>query len=190
MDGLATLKAENRIQFKTLDDGKTEVSFVVNKLSMQNRNSIKAALEEAGDTLTVKVSKYRKKRSLNANAYFWTLVGELAEKLNRKKEEIYWEYIKDLGIYRTVEIDEKAVDTMIYMWKSHGLGWIADRLDRGQHKGFVLVNFYYGSSCYNTKQMSRLIDAVVNDCKEQGIETLTPTELEEMKRAWDGERKS
>lgn len=50
MDGLATLKAENRIQFKTLDDGKTEVSFVVDKLSMQNRNSIKAALEEAGDT--------------------------------------------------------------------------------------------------------------------------------------------
>lgn len=190
MEGLATLKAENSISFKTLESGKTEVSFVVDKLSMQNRNSIKAALEEAGDTLTVKVSKYRKKRSLNANAYFWQLCGELAYKLGKSKEEIYWEYIKHFGIYRTVEIDEKAVDTMIYMWKSHGLGWIADRLDHGQHKGFVLVNFYYGSSCYNTKQMSRLIDAVVNDCKEQGIETLTPTELEEMKRAWDGERKS
>lgn len=190
MDGLATLKAENRIQFKTLDDGKTEVSFVVNKLSMQNRNSIKAALEEAGDTLTVKVSKYRKKRSLNANAYFWTLVGELAEKLNRTKEEIYWEYIKDIGVYRSVEISENAVETMIYMWQSHGLGWIAEKLDEGQHKGFVLINFYYGSSSYNTKQMSRLIDAVVNDCKEQGIETLTPAELEEMKRAWDSERKS
>lgn len=190
MEGLATLKAENSISFKTLESGKTEVSFVVDKLSMQNRNSIKAALEEAGDTLTVKVSKYRKKRSLNANSYFWTLVGELAEKLNRTKEEIYWEYIKDIGVYRSVEISENAVETMIYMWQSHGLGWIADRLDHGQHKGFVLVNFYYGSSCYNTKQMSRLIDAVVNDCKEQDIETLTPTELEEMKRAWDGERKS
>jgi hypothetical protein len=190
MEGLATLKAENRIQFKTLESGKTEVSFMVDKLTTKDKNTIKAALEQAGEALTIKISKYRKKRSLNANSYFWTLVGELAEKLNRKKEEIYWEYIKDLGIYRTVEIDEKAVDTMIYMWKSHGLGWIADRLDHGQHKGFVLVNFYYGSSCYNTKQMSRLIDAVVNDCKEQGIETLTPTELEEMKRAWDSERKS
>lgn len=190
MDGLATLKAENRIQFKTLDDGKTEVSFVVDKLSMQNRNSIKAALEEAGDTLTVKVSKYRKKRSLNANAYFWTLVGELAEKLNRTKEEIYWEYIKDIGVYRSVEISENAVETMIYMWQSHGLGWIAEKLDKGQHKGFVLINFYYGSSCYNTKQMARLIDAVVEDCKAQGIETLTPEQLKEMKEAWANERKS
>ena len=190
MDGLATLKAENRIQFKTLESGKTEVSFIVDKLSIQDRNSIKAALEEAGDTLTVKVIKYRKKRNLNANAYFWQLCGELALKLEKSKEEIYWEYIKDYGIYRTVEISEEAADTMIYIWKSHGLGWIAEKLDKGQHKGFVLINFYYGSSCYNTKQMSRLIDCVVNDCKAQGIETLPPEELKEMKRAWDNARKS
>lgn len=190
MDGLATLKTENSISFKTLESGKTEVSFMVDKLTTKDKNTIKAALEQGGEALTIKISKYRKKRSLNANAYFWTLVGEIAEKLDRTKEEIYWEYIKDIGVYRSVEISENAVETMIYMWQSHGLGWIAEKLDEGQHEGFVLVNFYYGSSCYNTKQMSRLIDAVVNDCKEQGIETLTPAELEEMKRAWDGERKS
>ena len=190
MDGLATLKTENSISFKTLESGKTEVSFMVDKLTTKDKNTIKAALEQGGEALTIKISKYRKKRSLNANAYFWTLVGEIAEKLDRTKEEIYWEYIKDIGVYRNVEISENAVETMIYMWQSHGLGWIAEKLDEGQHEGFVLVNFYYGSSCYNTKQMSRLIDAVVNDCKEQGIETLTPAELEEMKRAWDGERKS
>lgn len=79
---------------------------------------------------------------------------------------------------------------MIYMWQSHGLGWIAEKLDEGQHKGFVLINFYYGSSSYNTKQMARLIDAVVEDCKEQGIETMSPAELEELKGMWKGERKS
>lgn len=190
MEGLATLKAENSISFKTLESGKTEVSFVVDKLSMQNRNSIKAALEEAGDTLTVKVSKYRKKRSLNANAYFWQLCGELAYKLGKSKEEIYWEYIKHFGIYRTVEIDEKAVDTLIYIWQSHGLGWIAERLDKGRNEGFILINLYYGSSSYNAKQMARLIDAVVEDCKAQGIETLTPEQLHEMKEVWANERKS
>lgn len=190
MDGLATLKAENRIQFKTLDDGKTEVSFVVDRLSTKDKNAIRTALEKAGELLLIKVSKCRKKRSLNANAYFWTLVGELAEKLNRTKEEIYWEYIKDIGIYRSVEISENAVETMIYMWQSHGLGWIAEKLDEGQHEGFVLINFYYGSSSYNTKQMARLIDAVVEDCKEQGIETMSPVELAELKGMWKSERKS
>lgn len=190
MEGLATLKTENSISFKTLESGKTEVSFMVDKLTTKDKNTIKAALEQAGEALTIKISKYRKKRSLNANSYFWTLVGELALKLNRKKEEIYWEYIKDIGVYRSVEISENAVETMIYMWQSHGLGWIAEKLDEGQHEGFVLINFYYGSSSYNTKQMSRLIDAVVEDCKEQGIETMSPAELAELKGMWKSERKS
>ena len=62
MDGLATLKAENRIQFKTLDDGKTEVSFMVDKLTTKDKNTIKAALEQAGEALTIKISNYRKKK--------------------------------------------------------------------------------------------------------------------------------
>ena len=87
-----------------------------------SKTRIKTALEEAGDTLTVAVSKYRKRRSLSANAYFWELIGRLSEKLNISKEETYWEYIKHMGIYRSVEVDNKAVDTIIKMWKSHGLG--------------------------------------------------------------------
>lgn len=148
----------------------------------------KYRLEEAGDTLTVAVSKYRKRRSLSANAYFWELIGRLSEKLNISKEETYWEYIKHMGIYRSVEVDNKAVDTIIKMWKSHGLGWIAEKTDDGEREGFSLINLYYGSSSYNTKQMSRLIDSVVNDCKEQGIETLPPEQLECMKREWKSER--
>ncbi len=187
-EGLATLKAKNSISFKTLENGSTEVSFIVDKMTGREKNELRTALEEAGDELTVRVSRYRRKRSLDSNAYFWQLCGELAERLNKTKLEVYREYIKDYGIYRAIEISEKAVETMIYVWQSKGSGWIAEKLDTGQHKGFILINFYYGSSCYNTKQMSRLIDAVVSDCKEQGIETLPPQELEEMKRAWHGER--
>lgn len=187
-DKLATLKAKNSISFKALESGETEVSFVVDKLNYGEKTRIRAALEGAGDTLTIAVSKYRKRRSLSANAYFWELIGRLSEKLNISKEETYWEYIKHMGIYRSVEVDNKAVDTIIKMWKSHGLGWIAEKTDDGEHEGFSLINLYYGSSSYNTKQMSRLIDSVVNDCKEQGIETLPPEQLECMKREWKSER--
>ena len=187
-DKLATLKAKNSISFKALESGETEVSFVVDKLNYGEKARIKTALEEAGDTLTVAGSKYRKRRSLSANAYFWELIGRLSKKLNISKEETYWEYIKHMGIYRSVEVDNKAVDTIIKMWKSHGLGWIAEKTDDGEREGFSLINLYYGSSSYNTKQMSRLIDSVVNDCKEQGIETLPPEQLECMKREWKSER--
>ena len=81
-DKLATLKAKNSISFKALESGETEVSFVVDKLNYGEKTRIKTALEEAGDTLTVAVSKYRKRRSLSANAYFWELIGRLSEKLN------------------------------------------------------------------------------------------------------------
>lgn len=61
-------------------------------------------------------------------------------------------------------------------------------LDESKNKGYKLLNLYYGSSSYNSKQMSRLIDNVIKDCKDQGIETLPPEQIEEMKRAWESER--
>ena len=43
---------------------------------------------------------------------------------------------------------------------------------------------YYGSSTYDTREMSVLIDGVVSECKELDIETISPTELREMKERW------
>lgn len=65
----------------------------------------------------------------------------------------------------------------------HGLGWIAEPFER-QIPGCTNVNVYYGSSTYDTAQMSRLIDLVVFDCKENGIETMTPEDLARLKGAW------
>ncbi|KXL54421.1 hypothetical protein CLNEO_05270 [Anaerotignum neopropionicum] len=136
------------------------------------------------DKLTLKVSKFRKNRSLDANAYMWVLCDKLAEKLNIAKLEVYRQHIKDIGVFREVEIDEKSVDTLIHSWSLNGTGWIAEKLDYSNHDGFTIIALYYGSSVYNTKQMSRLIDGIVQDCKDQGIETLTPDELQQLKEAW------
>ena len=51
-------------------------------------------------------------------------------------------------------------------------------------KGCVNVTVWYGSSVYDTKQMSRLIDAIVQDCKAAGIETMTPAELDALVSRW------
>ncbi len=161
--------------------GKTILCLEVNETqaAMQGFDDFKDC-----EKLSIKISKYREKRSLNANNYAWQLMTKLAENQGITKEEVYKHHIKEIGVCRQVEIDEKAVDTLIHSWGLHGIGWFAEKLDYGEHDGFLLVNLYYGSSTYNTKQMSRLIDNIVQDCQAVGIETKTPEEIENLKSLW------
>ena len=78
---------------------------------------------------------------------------------------------------------EKAVDKLVQLWGKNGLGWAADVVD-SKIDGCKNVVLYQGSSTYDTRQMSRLIDLVVQECRAQGIETATPAELDRLKEAW------
>lgn len=159
-------------------------------LEINEKTSVMKAFDDFRECekLSIKIDKYREKRSLDANNYAWRLISEIAENQGIPKEDVYRQYIKDIGVCRQIEIDEKAVDTLIHSWQLHGIGWVADKLDYSKHEGFVLLNLYYGSSTYNTLQMSRLIDNIVQDCKALGIETRTPNEINSMLALWE-ERK-
>ena len=135
-----------------------------------------ANLDDTSD-FELSIDKVKAKRSNDANRYFWQLIGQLAERLNVSPEEIYRTYIKDIGgNYEVVPIREDAVDTWIQAWKSKGIGWQCEIIGESKLRGYTNVICYYGSSTYNTRQMSRLIELCVADCKEQGIETMTPSE--------------
>jgi hypothetical protein len=140
----------------------------------------------AADSLTIKIGKFRKKRSLDANAYCFVLIGKIAEKTNVPKEEVYRAAIKDIGgNYDVVCVQDKAVETLCDTWKKNGLGWQTDTMP-SKIEGCTNVILYYGSSTYDTKTMSRLIDNIVQDCKALGIETMTPAELSRLKESWYG----
>jgi hypothetical protein len=64
------------------------------------------------------------------------------------------------------------------MWESKGIAWFTEKVEEIGNK--AIINAYYGSSSYNSKQMSRLIDNLVQDCKEIGIETLDDIEIKEL----------
>ena len=158
-------------------------------LQIDNKQALLAEYDElkSCEKLTIKISKYRKKRSLNANAYAWVLLDKLAEKLNIPKTEIYRGYIREIGgVSTTVCVQDKAVDELCNNWKRNGIGWQTDTLD-SKIDGCTNVILYYGSSVYNTEQMSRLINMIVEDCKLQGIETLTPNEINKMLSQWGGD---
>ena len=129
------------------------------------------------------IKKKHKKRSLDANGYFWELVSELAEATGEPKTEIYRRAVREIGgNSTTVCAKNKAVDGLRRGWESNGLGWITEATP-SKIKGCTNVILYYGSSTYDSKTMARLIDFVAQDCKALGIETLTPEQLGALKGA-------
>lgn len=186
MDKLATLKVKNNISFKALESGETEVSFVVDKLTYSEKNHVRAALEGAGEALTLVLSKFRKKRSLDANNYLWALIGELAAEMKLDDIELYRKYIKEHGLKKTDEMSDEFYKTVSFVWSQKGTGWFSERVDNGSREGYSLYIFYYGSSSYNSKQMARLIEAVVQDCEAIGIETKPKEEINSLVRCWKG----
>lgn len=138
-------------------------------------------------TYDVEIKQHRKKRSLDANAYLWTLCDKISQVIpDTTKEDVYRNAIHDVGVFEIVPIKDDAVGRWMDNWQVKGLGWIAEVLHPAKTDGYTLVINYYGSSTYNAKEMSRLIDNVVMTAKECGVETLTPDELEQMKAAWKG----
>lgn len=137
-----------------------------------------------GKVYDVEIKEHREKRSLDANAYFWVLVDRLAEKLRIPKTEIYRRYIREIGgNHEMVCVIDSAVEKLRNGWEHNGLGWQTDTMP-SKLPGCVRVVLYYGSSTYDTAQMSRLIDLIVQDCQEQGIETLPPEKLAGMMEEW------
>jgi hypothetical protein len=119
----------------------------------------------------------------------WVLCQKIAKKISLPKvpitkEEVYRKLIHEVGEFTVLPIRNDAVVTWIKNWGEGRTGWVCDNLGDSKIKGYTNIASYYGSSVYNTKQMSRLIDCVVEEAKEQGIETLRPEELAAMSREW------
>ena len=124
---------------------------------------------------------YKEKRSLSANNYFWKLADEIAMSIRTTKEMVYWNLIQRVGVFETFQFkDEKAMDRFKATWQSKGLGWLTRTVDKDK----FILQAYYGSSVYDTAEMSRLIDETVSEAKKLGIETKPQWEIDSMLREW------
>lgn len=161
--------------------GRYAVTFTCNEPAAVKQNYDK--LKDI-EILDIKAVKHRKKRSLDANAYFHVLVGKIAEVLTISKAKAKNMLICRYGqpqllpdgapmIYKTNAPEE-------FMWEQETLHAIPIRYDGKA----IFYRIYRGSHTYDTKEMSLLIDGTVMEAKELGIETMTPAELAEMKARW------
>lgn len=156
-------------------------------LLLEQRESISSLEEIKDDKLSVEIKKYRKSRSKDANKYFWKLLQEICEQKGIDTIEDYKRRVKELGIFKQFKIMTQDVKTFEKIWTDRGIAWFCEILDTEYigNTEFKIINAYYGSSSYNSKQMSRLIDNLVQDCKAVGIETKSDKEIECLLKEWD-----
>lgn len=140
-----------------------------------------------GKTYVLTIKEQKRRRSLDANAYAWVLLDKLAERLREPKEDIYRGYIREIGgNSEIVCVRSEAAEQLCEGWAHNGIGWQAETMP-SKLAGCTNVVLYYGSSTYDTAQMSRLIDLIVQDCKALGIETKDQDELDKLVKEWGAE---
>lgn len=154
-------------------------------LTLELDGDFRGQYDKLKDTeIEITIQKFSKKRSLDANAYLWKLCGEIAKKLGITKEQVYRKQIREVGEYTPLPIKEEAVDAFSRIWAEHGIGWFIEVIDDSKLPGYKLIFAYQGSSTYDTKQMSRLIENVIQDAKALGIETRSSAEIDSLLRSW------
>ncbi len=160
------------------ESGKIIIGFELNEEPTEAINNIRLC-----EKLSIKVSKYRQKRSLDANAYCWAIITKIANHpdIKSSKEEVYEEMLQKYGfLYQDEEgyipvtvkagVDMSKIEGHWKFYKSNG-----------KFDSYLMIK---GSSEYDTSEMAHFIDMVVQEAKELGIETLTPDELERIKATW------
>ena len=134
-------------------------------------------LEGLDGVLTIEVSKEKKKRSLDANAYFHVLVNKIAGAVHSSNTEVKNRLIREYGQYEYIE---GKIPTLLVKpeYLNDFLNSEAIHLKQeGMEGDRARLAVMRGSHTYNTQEMSRLIDGTVQEAKELGIETLPPDEI-------------
>ena len=161
-------------------------------LSVNERNAFLQGYDElkAVEKLSIEIKPYRAKRSLDANAYCWVLIHKIAEKLRKDPIEIYRESIRHIaGNSEVVCVKNEALERLCRGWTRNGLGWQVEAFP-SKLEGCTNVTLYYGSSAYDTAQMSHLLDNLIQDAKANGIQTETPAQIAKMKALWEQAERS
>lgn len=128
----------------------------------------------------------KKRRSLNANAYAWRLINDIALAVRETPETVYREALKNVpNICEVVCIEDRAVDSMIRLWTRDHIGRRVEREPSTKNDGCSILWLYYGSSDFDTRQMAMLIDGLIQDARALGIETRPEEEIRSLLEEWE-----
>lgn len=146
-------------------------------LSVNEKSDLLSGYDELKDfeKLSIEIKPYRKRRSLDQNAYAWVLIGKIADKLRTSKDEVYFEMLKRYGQGGVIKVQPQAEQTILTAFKYY------ERHEKLYSETDKYYRIWAGSSGYNTEEMTVFVDGIISEAQELGIQTLTPNELAEMR---------
>lgn len=164
---------------------------IVKEFNQALSEIMKSANEFQGKVVEISIQEYKekRKRSLDANNYMWLLFDKIAKhpSIKSNKDEIYIHMLEKYGVFIYVPATEEQIADLRKVFRivrERGECFLETR--SGRELTCQTCQCYKGSSLYDIKEMAHLVDGVVSDAKELGIDTMTPTELEKMKSSWKG----
>lgn len=131
--------------------------------------------------LNIEIKQFREGRSKDANALLWACIGEIAVALRTDKWSVYLLMLKRYGQYTYICVPPQAVDMVKRQWRE--VEEIGDIKINGRDAVQLLC--YYGSSTYDTKQFSALLDGLISEMKEMGLKTPTSEEMRRSLEEWE-----
>ena len=170
-----------RVQNITQDweTGKINITFTVNERSTISQiDDIKEC-----EKLSIKAVRFREKRSLDANGLLWHCLGKLANALGTDKWKVYLLMLKRYGKFTYIVVKENAVEAMKAQWRECEV--VGEITVNGRKAVQMLC--YFGSSTYDTKEFSVLLDGVISEMKEMGLEPPTSAEMQAALERWDAQ---
>lgn len=120
------------------------------------------------------IKEYKPKRTLSQNSYAWALINELANKMRMSKEEMYINLLEDYSQCLMIPVEKGKKPNGYFKYYKY----IATTNINGKEADYYKV--FKGSSEFNTEEMGIFLDGIIQECKQLGIETLTPEEIEAM----------
>lgn len=179
---MISFKGELKDYLKTIDG---DIVLTITAKDREIPTEELTSLKTAKNGLKIDVYRWTNKRSLDSNAYLWVLLDKIAERINATKIAVYRNFIKDVGVFEILPIKDIAVERFIRNWEKKGLGWVCEILGSSKLNGYTNVIAYYGTSTYNSSEMTRILNEVVLMAKDLGIQTLDELELKKMADEWE-----
>lgn len=137
----------------------------------------------------VEIKKASNRRSNNQNAFAWELIDQIAAASHEKVTDIYRRAIREIGGVSTmVGMKNEAIPVFREGWEKGHLGRQVEVVPGSTKPGWSNVKIYFGSSEFDTEQMSRLLDILIQDAESLGIPTISDKEAERLGLNVKGEK--
>ena len=160
--------------------GKPCIVFELNRYDLE-----RAQAYNDKDLTGYTIEVVKQKRSNDQNRYMWELISQIADRSGLRPNDVYRHAIREAGTYIDVKVRNDAHEAFCRTWSDKGVGWWVEIISEGHAD--KTCRAYCGTSGYNSAEMSKIIDWVIDEAHWYDIETETPEQIARRKAEWNGE---